>query len=186
MMAKQTEQQEEEKKEVTLDSILKELPIPEEHKQAINNLLTNLATSVVETKQQLAEMNLKLDQVEAGASKATAETYKGLSADQIYQIEMAKATGPAQQAQHQLLQMMLGGTRSSGGGLDELIKDADKFNALRSIFAPPPTPLQIATDKAQVFQMLAQTRLMNKVIGKATDSYLDKLEAGLGEPEGEE
>jgi len=186
MMAKQTEQQEEKKEEVTLESILKELPIPDEHKQAINNLLTNLATSVVETKQQLAEVNAKLDKVATGASEATAEAYKGLSGEQIYQIEMAKASGPAQQAQSQLIQMMLGSTRSSGGGIDALVTDLEKLNALRNALLPQPGPLEMATQKAQIYQMLAQTRLMNKVVGKTTDSYLDKLEAGVGEAEGEE
>jgi hypothetical protein len=172
-----------EKQQPTLDDILKGLPIPDEHKQGLTNLLTNLASSVVQSTQEIAAVKTQLSQIETEVSKRTAETYKGLSADQIYQIEIAKASAPAHEAQMQLIQAMVGGTRNPGGGLDQLIADADKLNALRSIFSPQPTPLQVAMEKTQIAQMLAQTRLMNKVAGRETDHYLETLEKGLGEEE---
>lgn len=182
-MAQQPGKQETEEKQPTLEDILEELPIPDEHRKALTNLFTNLASSVFDTRQQLAVMSAKLDQVAAEGSKATAEAYKGLSAEQIYNIELAKATAPAQQAQYRLLEAMTGAGRNPGGGLDELIKDADRLNALRSIFSPQPTALQVATEKAQVAQMLAQTRLMNKVVGKQVDGFLESIEKDLGKEE---
>lgn len=181
-MAKQEEKQEE-KKELTFDDIVKDLPISDEAKQALSNVFTNLASSAVQTTQELVAVKAKLSELATEASKAIAETYKGLTADQIYNIEMAKASAPAAAAQQQLIQMMMGSARNPGGGLDELIKDADRLNTLRNIFSPQPTVLQIATEKAQVFQMLAQTRLMNKVVGRSTDTFLDKLEGDLGKEE---
>ena len=57
---------------------------------------------------------------------------------------------------------------------------------LRSVIFPEPTALQMAMEKANVAQVLAQTRLMNKVSGKETDKYLDNLEKELiGRPETE-
>jgi len=46
---------------------------------------------------------------------------------------------------------------------------------------PEPSPLQTAMEKANIQQMLAQTRLMNKVAGKQTSEYLDKLEKDIAE-----
>ena len=180
------EEKEEEKKELTFDDILKDLPITDEAKQALTNVFTNLASSVVQTTQELVEVKAKLAEIATEASKATAETYKGLTADQIYNIEMAKAAGPAQQAQFQLLQGLATRSQNPGGGLDQLFQSAEKLTALRNFLTPPPSALQVAQEKAQIHQMIAQTRLMNKVTGKQTDSYLDHLEKELGGEGGEE
>jgi len=116
--------------------------------------------------------------VEKQPAPENPDLYAGLSADQKYQVMMAKASAPAAEAQQGVLQALL--SRSSGGGggggdLAALLKSADTIQALRSVITPAPTPIQEAMEKAQVEQVLAQTRLMNKVAGKATSAYLDKI-----------
>lgn len=168
-----------EKGEVTFESMLAELPITDEQKQALTNLVTNLVTSITQTNERLAA-------IEAKASEFNAKKYEGagLSAEQIFSIEMAKATAPAAAAQQQLISAVLTGRGGGDSGLGGLVKSAESLNTLRNFLLPQPSPLQVAQEKAQIHQMIAQTRLMNKVTGKQTDSYLDHLEKELGE-EGE-
>ncbi|GAI83481.1 unnamed protein product [marine sediment metagenome] len=105
---------------------------------------------------------------------------------------MAKASGPAAEAQQGLLQALLtrsgggGGGGSGGGDLAALAKSAESIQALRSILTPEASPIQIAMERAQVSQIISQTRLMNKVAGKETSDYLDKLEKSLADQEGAE
>ncbi|MBA7524815.1 hypothetical protein ES705_16959 [subsurface metagenome] len=175
----QDEQKQEEKTELTFEDLLKELPIPDKYKAALTNLLTNLVGSITQVNQRLTAMETKGD--EFSKSKYDGS---GLSGEQIYNIEMAKATAPAAAAQQQLFSSLLG-SRSGGGGGDfgSLVKNAEALNSLRNFLIPPPSPLEVAMQKTQIAQMLAQTRLMNKVAGKETDSFLDKLATDLGEEE---
>ncbi|KKK87801.1 hypothetical protein LCGC14_2749600, partial [marine sediment metagenome] len=84
-----------------------------------------------------------------------------------------------------LLQTLL--SRSSGGSgggdLAALAKSAESIQALRAILTPEASPIQVAMERAQVSQIISQTRLMNKVAGKETSDYLDKLEKSLAEEE---
>ena len=164
----------EETKEPTIDELLNELPLKDEHKQLLVKLVSGIAGS-------LQAIDARLDSVEKQPAADNPDIYSGLSAEQRYQVLMAKASAPAAAAQQGLLQALLSrtGGGGSGGELAALVKSADSIQALRSILSPAATPLQLAMEKAQVSQMLAQTRLMNKVAGKTTDDYLDKIASEL-------
>jgi len=186
-MAEPNETQTTEEKLPTLEDIIGELPITDEHKQALTNLFTNLATQVVEGNQKVAAMEAQINELSTKATEATAKAYEGLSADQRYQIEMAKAAAPAQAAQTQLISAMLGGSRGNTGGLEGLVKSAESLNSLRNFLIPPATPLQLAMEKAQISQMIAQTRMMDKITGRASNKFVDtitdELLKGAGEGE---
>ncbi|MBA7522501.1 hypothetical protein ES705_14620 [subsurface metagenome] len=175
-----------EKKEVTFESMVAELPISEEHKQGLKNLVTNLATQVAAGNQKMAEMEATINELSTKANEATAKAYEGLSADQRYQIEMAKAAAPAQAAQTQMISAMLGTNRNPGGGLEELVKSAESLNSLRNFLLPPATPLQLAMEKAQISQMIAQTRMMDKITGRASNKFVDTITDELLKGEVEE
>ncbi|GAJ09972.1 unnamed protein product, partial [marine sediment metagenome] len=132
----------------------------------------------------------RLNDLEKQPAADNPDLYAGLSAEQKYQVMMAKASAPAAEAQQGLLQSLLARSSggSGGGDLAALAKSAESIQSLRAILIPDASPLQVAMEKAQVSQLLAQTRLMNKVAGKATSDYLDKIElelegAGGAEPE---
>ncbi|MBA7574465.1 hypothetical protein ES708_16271 [subsurface metagenome] len=173
MMPGDDETQTTEEKLPTLEDIMGELPIADEHKQALTNLFTNLATQVVEGNQKLAAMEAQINELNTRATEATAKVYEGLSAEQRYQIEMAKAAAPAQAAQTQMISAMLGASRNPGGGLEGLVKSAESLNSLRDFLLPPATPQQLALEQAQIEQIRAQTRLMNKVTGKKVEDFVE-------------
>ena len=166
---------EEETKEPTIEELLNELPLKDEHKQLLVKLVSGMAGS-------LQAINARLDSVEKQPAADNPDLYSGLTADQKYQVLMAKASAPAAAAQQQLWQSLLsraGG--GSGGDLAALAKSAESIQALRTILTPEASPIQIAMERAQVSQIISQTRLMNKVAGKETSDYLDKLEKSLTE-----
>ncbi|MBA7513525.1 hypothetical protein ES705_05541 [subsurface metagenome] len=157
--------------EPTIDELLNELPLKDEHKQLLVKVVSGIAGS-------LQAINTRLDSVEKQPAADNPDLYAGLSAEQKYNVLLAKASAPAAAAQQQLWGTLLSGARGGGGGdLAALAKSAESIQALRNILSPAPSALQIATEKAQVSQILAQTRLMNKVAGKATDEYLEKIAA---------
>ncbi|MBA7476586.1 hypothetical protein ES707_11974 [subsurface metagenome] len=162
--------------EPTIDELLNELPLKDEHKQLLVKVVSGIAGS-------LQAINTRLDSVEKQPGAENPDLYAGLSAEQKYQVMMAKASAPAAAAQQELWGTLLSragggsGGGSGGGDLAALAKSAESIQALRNILSPAPSALQIATEKAQVSQILAQTRLMNKVAGKATDEYLEKIAA---------
>ncbi len=162
-----------EKKEVTFESMVDELPISDEHKQGLKNLVTNLATQVAAGNQKMAAMEATINELSLKANEATVKAYEGLSADQKYQIEMAKAAAPAQAAQSQMISQLLGTGRGNTGGLEGLVKSAESLNSLRDFLLPPPTPQQLALEQAQIEQIRAQTRLMNKVTGKKVEDFVE-------------
>lgn len=168
-----------EKTEPTIDEVLDGLPIAAEHKQVVKTLLSEVAQSIIQTNERLTGMEAKITELATSSNEATSKTYESLSADQVYQIEMAKAQAVSQAASSKLLEAMVASRNPGGGGLGELAKSADSINALRTILLPPPTPLQAAMEKAQVAQVISQTRLMNRLTGKKADEYLDKLEESL-------
>ncbi len=157
-----------EKKEVTLESMLAELPISDEHKQALMNLVSNLVSSIAQTNERLTALDAK-------ASEFNSKKYEGagLSAEQIYNIEMAKAGAPAAAASQQMWAALLGGARGGGGdsGFGGLVKSAEVLNSLRDYLLPPPTAQQQALEAAQIDQIKAQTRLMDRVTGKKVEDY---------------
>jgi hypothetical protein len=166
----------------TLDDMLKELPIPDRYKNVVQNLVTGILNSMVQINDRLSGLESK-----APAAQDNPDAFEGLTAEQRYNILYARASAPAAQAQMQLYQGLLTGVRgnSGGGDLATLAKSAESIQALRTILLPEASPIQVAMERAQVSQILAQTRLMNKVAGKETSSYLDKLEKSLT-GEGEE
>jgi len=170
-MAETDETQTTEEKLPTLEEIIAELPITDEHKQALTNLFTNLATQVVQGNQTIAAMEARINELSSRATEATAKVYEGLSAEQRYNIEMAKAAAPAQAAQSQMISQLLGASRGDTGGLEGLVKSAESLNTLRQFLIPSPTPQQIALEDAQIDQIKAQTRLMNKVTGKKIEDF---------------
>ena len=162
-----------EKKEVTLEAMLAGLPIPDEHKQALTNLASNLVTSISQTNERLAA-------IEAKAGEFNAKQYEGtgLTAEQLYNIEMAKANAPAAAAQQQLISAVLSrGGGGDSGGLGSLVKSAEALNSLREYLLPPPSPQELALQAAQIDQIKAQTRLMDRVTGKKVEDFA----AGKGE-----
>ena len=170
-MSNNKEKPGEETQEPTIEDLLKDLPLKEEHKALLARVIGGVATN-------LTQINNRLETLEKQPAADNPDLYAGLSADQKYQVMIAKASAPAAAAQQGLLQSLL--SRSSGGGdLSSLLKSAETIQSLRSVLFPAPTPLQLAMEKAQVSQLLAQTRLMNKVAGKATSDYLDKIEKEL-------
>jgi len=166
--------------EPSIEELLNELPLKDEHKQLLVKVISGIAGS-------LQAINARLDSVEKQPAADNPDLYSGLSAEQKYQVLMAKASAPAAEAQQGLLQALL--SRSSGGSgggdLAALAKSAESIQALRTILTPEASPIQIAMERAQVSQIISQTRLMNKVAGKETSDYLDKLEKSLA-AEGEE
>ncbi len=171
----------EEVQEPSIEDLLNELPLKDEHKQLLVKMVSGIAGS-------LQAINARLDSVEKQPAADNPDLYSGLNADQKYQVLMAKASAPAAAAQQGLLQALLsrsGGSGGGGGDLAALAKSAESIQSLRSILMPAASPIQIAMERAQVSQIISQTRLMNKVAGKETSDYLDKLEKSLTE-EGEE
>ena len=170
----------EETPDTTIEDLLKDLPLKEEQKVLLARVIGGVVVN-------LNQINTRLDTLEKQPADENPGVYDGLTPDQKYQVLMARASAPAAEAQQGLFQALL--SRSSGGGgggdLAALVKSADSILALRSILTPAATPLQIAMEKAQVSQLLAQTRLMNKVAGKATSDYLDKIESELEVSPGE-
>ncbi len=169
----------EETQEPTIEDLLKDLPLKEEHKALLARVLGGVATN-------LTQINTRLESLEKQPAADNPDLYAGLSAEQKYQVLMAKASAPAAAAQQGLFQALLSrSTGGSGGGdLAALAKSAESIQALRTILSPEASPIQIAMERAQVSQIISQTRLMNKVAGKETSDYLDKLEKSLaGEDE---
>ncbi len=187
-MAKNDKKPGEDTQEPTIEELLNQLPLSDEHKALLAKVIGSVAAN-------FSAINTRLESLEKQPATENPEIYEGLSAEQKYQVMMAKASAPAAGAQQGLLQALLsraGGSGGGGGGgdLSNLVKSAETIQSLRAVIFPEPSPVQVAMEKAQISQVLAQTRLMNKVAGKATSEYLDKLEAGLektgGEEEGEE
>ena len=157
----------------TLEDLLDGVPISDEKKQVLSSLFEGLANN-------LAQINNRLADLETKGDSADPEMLKDLTAEQKYNILLAKASAPAAAAQQNLLQAMVTRSGSSGGSeIEQLVGSAEKINALRSIFSPEPSPVQVAMEKAQIAQTIAQSRLVNKVAGKQTSDYLDKLEKDL-------
>lgn len=173
----------EETREPTLEDMLNELPLSDQGKKLLAGVIGGVAAN-------LNQISTRLETLEKQPASENPETYSGLSAEQKYNVLIAKASAPAAAAQQSLLQALVSRTGAgSGGDLSGLVKSAETIQGLRSVLFPAPTPLQMAMEKAQVAQVLAQTRLMNKVAGKATTDYLDKIEAEMesaGAGEGEE
>ncbi len=186
-MSKDDEKPAAETQEPTIEDLLKDLPLKEEQKALLAKVIGGVVVS-------LNQLNTRLDTLETQPAADNPDLYSGLSAEQKYQVLMAKASGPAAAAQQSLLQALVTGSRgggSGGGDLAALAKSAESIQSLRTILIPEASPLQVAMEKAQVSQLLAQTRLMNRVAGKATSDYLDNIEkelegAGTGEVEPEE
>ncbi|GAI81578.1 unnamed protein product [marine sediment metagenome] len=167
----------EETPEPTLDDLFSELKLSDQGKKMLTMIISGVANNI-------KEISNRLDGLEKQPAAENPDIYAGLSAEQKYQVMMAKASGPAAAAQQGVLQALLarvGGGGSGGGGGDvaNLLKSAETIQGLRSVLFPEPSPLQMAMEKAQVAQVLSQTRLMNKVAGKATSDYLDKIEAEI-------
>ncbi|GAJ11529.1 unnamed protein product, partial [marine sediment metagenome] len=95
-----------EQKELTLEKLFADLPIPDESKQALSNLFTNLVSTIAESNQRIAGL-------EARAAEENPKMYEGMTADQVFQIQMAKAQAPAAAASQQMWAALLGGR---GGG----------------------------------------------------------------------
>ena len=180
-MGKDDEKPGEETQEPTIEDLLKDLPLKEEQKVLLARVIGGVATN-------LTQINTRLESLEKQPAADNPDLYAGLNAEQKYQVLIAKASAPAAAAQQGLLQALLsrsGSGGGSGGDLAALAKSAESIQALRTILSPPASPIQIAMERAQVSQIISQTRLMNKVAGKETGDYLDKLEKSLAE-EGEE
>lgn len=160
-----------EEKELTVEDLLADLPLDDKKKKMVSALLTGLVNN-------LSQINARLDNLAKQPAAENPDIYDGLSAEQKYQVMMARASAPAAAAQQGLLQALL--SRAGGGGgsseMDQLLGSADKIAKFRDIFSPAPSPVQIAMEKAQIASVIAQTRLMNRVAGKETDKYLDALE----------
>ncbi len=168
----------EETQEPTIEDLLKDLPLKEEQKALLARVIGGVATN-------LTQINTRLESLEKQPAADNPDLYAGLDAAQKYQVLMAKASAPAAAAQQGLLQALLSRAGGGGGDLAALAKSAESIQALRTILSPPPSAIQIAMERAQVSQIISQTRLMNKVAGKETGDYLDKLEKSLA-GEGEE
>lgn len=164
----------EEQKEPTLEDLLNELPLSDQGKKLLAGVISGVAQSIT-------QINTRLDGLDKQPANENPDIYEGLTADQKYQVMMARASAPAAAAQQGLLQSLMArvGGGSGGGDLSGLLKSAETIQGLRSVLFPEPSPVQVAMEKAQVEQVLAQTRLMNKVAGKATSEYLDKISAEM-------
>ena len=151
--------------ELTLEKLFADLPIPDESKQALSNLFTNLVTTIAESNQRIAGL-------EARAAEENPKMYEGMTADQVFQIQMAKAQAPAAAAQQQMWAAVLGrGSGGNQGGLGALVQSAEALNSLRDYLLPPPTAQQVALESAQIDQIKAQTRLMDRVTGKRVEDF---------------
>lgn len=168
------DQPEPEPKEPTIEDLLTELPLSDQQKKAVVALLGGLASN-------LSQINKRLETLETRGDSTAPELFEDLSPEQKYNILMAKYAAPAQAAQTGMLQSLLGAAGGGGGSseIDQLLKSGERIKALRDAFTPEPTPLQIAMEKANIASVMAQTRLMNRVTGKQTDTVLDKLETEL-------
>ncbi|GAI72611.1 unnamed protein product [marine sediment metagenome] len=166
----------EDTQEPTLDDLLNDLPLSDKSKKLLTGIISGVAGN-------LNQISTRLENLEKQPAADNPDIYSGLSAEQKYQVLMAKASGPAAAAQQGLLQALLarvgGGGGGGGGDVANLLKSAETIQGLRGMLFPEPSPLQMAMEKAQVAQVLSQTRLMNKVAGKATSDYLDKIETDL-------
>ncbi|MBA7541286.1 hypothetical protein ES705_33593 [subsurface metagenome] len=180
-MSNDEEKPAEDVQEPTIEDLLKDLPLKEEQKALLSKVIGGVVVS-------LNQLNTRLDTLEKQPATENPDIYSGLSPDQKYQVMMAKASAPAAEAQQGLLQALLSRSSSGGGGGDlaALAKSAESIQALRTILTPEASPIQIAMERAQVSQIISQTRLMNKVAGKETSDYLDKLEKSLADQEGAE
>ncbi|MBA7526230.1 hypothetical protein ES705_18391 [subsurface metagenome] len=158
-----------------LEALLKELP--EKYQPVIRHLVVNVLNGLVKTNDRLAELEKRPAIQEAPGA------FDGLTPEQKYNILMSKAQAPAAQAQMALYQGLLTSMKggNSAGGFDSLLASAEKIQSLRAILAPEPSPMQHAMERATIGQMIAQTRLMNKVAGKETSAYLDKMEKEISE-----
>lgn len=154
-----------EQKELTLESLFADLPIPDESKQALSNLFTNLVTTI-------AESNKRIAGLEARAAEENPKMYEGMTPEQVYNIQMTKAQAPTAAASQQMWAALLGG-RGGGdqAGLGGLVKSAEALNSLRDYLLPAPTAQQIALESAQIDQIKAQTRLMDRVTGKKVEEF---------------
>ncbi|MBA7522886.1 hypothetical protein ES705_15006 [subsurface metagenome] len=150
--------------ELTLEKLFADLPIPDESKQALSNLFTNLVTTIAESNQRIAGL-------EARAAEENPKLYEGMTPDQVFQIQMAKAQAPAAAAQQQMMAAVLGRGGGDQGGLGALVKSAEALNSLRDYLLPPPSAQQIALEAAQIDQIKAQTRLMDRVTGKKVEDF---------------
>ena len=171
----------EDTQEPSIEELLKDLPLKEEQKELLVKLISGVAAN-------LQQIHTRLDGLEKQPAAENPDLYSGLTPDQKYQVLMAKASAPAAAAQQGVLQALLsraGGGSGGGGDLAALAKSAESIQALRTILTPEASPIQIAMERAQVSQIISQTRLMNKVAGKETTDYLDKLEKSLAEESGE-
>ena len=164
-MVSHKEKTEAEQKELTLESIFADLPIPDESKQALSNLFTNLVSTIAASNQRIADL-------EARPAEENPKMYEGMTPDQVFQIQMAKAQAPAAAASQQMWAALLGG-RGGGdqGGLSGLVRSAEALNSLRDYLLPPPTAQQLALEAAQIEQIKAQTRLMDRVTGKKVEDF---------------
>lgn len=180
--------EQEKEKEPTFEDLMADLPLSDKSKKVVAALFGGLASNLTQINNRLATLETKGDSTDPSF-------LEGLTQEQKYNILMAKYAAPAQAAQTSMLQTILGSARGGGGGvgggggseIDRFLSSADKIKALKDVFSPEPSPVQIAMEKAQVASVLAQTRLMNKVAGKQTTEYLDKLEKDLtGGSEAEE
>ncbi len=165
-MVSQKEKTEAEQGELTLEKLFADLPIPDESKQALSNLFTNLVTTIAESNQRIAGL-------EARAAEENPKMYEGMTPEQVFQIQMAKAQAPAAAAQQQMWAAVLGRGGGGGdqGGFGGLVKSAEALNSLRDYLLPPPTAQQIALESAQIDQIKAQTRLMDRVTGKKVEEF---------------
>ncbi|MBA7515998.1 hypothetical protein ES705_08043 [subsurface metagenome] len=165
-MVNQKEKTEAEQGELTLEKLFADLPIPDESKQALSNLFTNLVTTIAESNQRIAGL-------EARAAEENPKMYEGMTPEQVFQIQMAKAQAPAAAAQQQMWAAVLGRGGGGGdqGGFGALVKSAEALNSLRDYLLPPPTAQQVALEAAQIDQIKAQTRLMDRVTGKRVEDF---------------
>jgi len=179
-MSKDDGTPEEKTQEPSIEELLNELPLKDEHKALLVKVIGGVVTN-------LTQINTRLADLEKQPAADNPDTYSGLTAEQKYQVMMAKASAPAAEAQQGLLQALLSRSSGTGGGGDlaALAKSAESIQALRTILTPAASPVQEAMERAQVSQIISQTRLMNKVAGKETSDYLDKLEKSLAGEGGE-
>jgi len=164
-----------EEKEPVIEDLLDELPLSEKSKKMVAALLGGLASN-------LTQINKRIEAMESSGDSTAPELFDGLSPEQKYNILMAKYAAPAQAAQSGIWELLLSRAGGGGGGgeIDTLLKSGEKIKALRDAFSPEPSAVQVAMEKANVAQVIAQTRLMNKVAGKQTDSFLDNISKDLG------
>ena len=162
----------------TVEDLLSELPMSDQNKKMLVALVGGLSNN-------LTQINSRLAAIENGGNQdGGAELFDGLTADQKYDILMTRAAAPAKAGQSDFLQSLLQGLTGGGGGnktseIDQLLASGERIKALRDAFTPEATPMQVAMEQANIASVLAQTRLMNRVTGKATSELLDKIEKDL-------